>query len=382
MIPYGRQSISAEDKAAVLAVLDSEWLTQGPAVPRFEAVAAAICGAPHAMAVSSGTAALHLGCLALDIGPGDRVWTSPITFVASANCARYCGASVDFVDIDADSINLDAKVLADKLHAARRDGKLPKLVIPVHFAGRSCDMEAIGELSREFGFRVMEDACHAFGAKDDQGHPVGACRHSDMTVTSFHPVKIVTTGEGGMLTTANPEIAERISRLRSHGIVRNPEQMTGQPDGPWYYEQIELGYNYRMTDLQAALGASQLDRLPQFLARRRQLVKRYRQLLAGLPVQLTAHGADDHSAWHLFVIRVEAQRRLAIFQALRAADIGVNVHYIPVHLQSDYRRLGFAPGMFPVAEQYYREAVTLPLFPGLDDTGQDQVVAALAEALQ
>lgn len=382
MIPYGRQWISQEDKAAVLAVLDSDWLTQGPVVPRFETAAAAICGAPHAMAVSSGTAALHLGCLALDIGPGDRVWTSPITFVASANCARYCGASVDFVDVDADSVNLDTKALADKLHAARRDGKLPKLVIPVHFAGRSCDMETIGELSREFGFRVMEDACHAFGATDAQGHPVGACRHSDMTVTSFHPVKIVTTGEGGMFTTANPEIAERISRLRSHGIVRNPEQMTGKPDGPWYYEQIELGYNYRMTDLQAALGASQLDRLPQFLARRRQLVKRYRQLLAGLPVQLPTHGADDNSAWHLFVIRVEAERRLATFEALRAADIGVNVHYIPVHLQSDYRRLGFAAGMFPVAEQYYREAITLPLFPELDDADQDQVVAALAEALQ
>lgn len=382
MIPYGRQSISAADKAAVLAVLDSDWLTQGPAVPQFETAAAALCDAPHAVAVSSGTAALHLACLALGIGPGDRVWTSPITFVASANCARYCGADVDFVDVEPDSVNLDPRCLADKLHAARRDGTLPKLVIPVHFAGRCCDMEAIGELSQEFGFHIVEDACHAFGAEDGQGARVGACRHSDIAVTSFHPVKMVTTGEGGLLTTRTAALAERLARLRSHGIVRDPQYMGGEPDGPWYYEQIELGYNYRMTDLQAALGSSQLKRLPQFLMRRRQLVGRYRELLATLPVTLPATGADHTSAWHLFVVRVAAARRRAVFEVLRAAGIGVNVHYIPVHLQPDYRRLGFVPGMFPEAERYYRETITLPLFPELTEDAQSQVAAALAEALQ
>lgn len=381
MIPYGRQSISAEDRAAVMAVLESDWLTQGPCIPRFEAEAAALCDVPHAVAVSNGTTALHLACLALDVGPGDHVWTSPITFVASANCARYCGARVDFVDITPDSLNLDPGCLADKLTRARQAGCLPKVVIPVHFAGRPCDMAAIGALAKEFGFHIIEDACHAFGAREQDGSPVGACRHSDMTVTSFHPVKMITTGEGGLITTRSNALAQRLCRLRSHGIVRNPDEMTQLADGPWYYEQIELGYNARLTDIQAALGSSQLQRLPQFLQRRRALVQRYRERLGHLPLTLPAQGEDERTSWHLFVVRVAAERRRKVFEDLRASGIGVNVHYIPVHLQPDYRRLGFEAGMFPVAEAYYRETITLPLFPGLEDAEQDAVIAAVTESL-
>ncbi|MGE5468981.1 MAG: UDP-4-amino-4,6-dideoxy-N-acetyl-beta-L-altrosamine transaminase [Ignavibacteria bacterium] len=380
MIPYGRQWIDEEDKAAVLAVLESDWLTQGPAVPRFERSVAQFCGAVHGVAVANGTAALHLACLALDVGPGDRVWTSPITFVASANCARYCGAQVDFIDIDPETVNLSPTRLADRLVQARRDGCLPKVVIPVHFAGRCCDMDAIGALSEEFGFSVIEDASHALGAKDAEAM-VGACRRSAFAVTSFHPVKLVTTGEGGMLLTRDDRLAERCALLRSHGITRDPSAMTGAPDGPWYYQQVELGYNYRMTDIQAALGASQMTRLPGFLTRRRELVRRYRAALAHLPISLPRPDADEASAWHLFVVRVAAERRRQVFEALREAGIGVNVHYIPVHLQLDYARLGFRAGQFPAAEQYYREAITLPLYPAMTDAQQDEVAASLERAL-
>ena len=381
MIPYARQSIDQADIAAVLAVLQSDWLTQGPAVPRFEAAVADYCGAPYASAVGNGTMALHLACVALGVGPGDLVWTSPNTFVASANCARYCGADVDFVDIDAETLNLSPTKLAHKLAAARRAGRLPKVVIPVHFAGRSCDMTAIHGLSREFGFRVIEDAAHALGATHAGGR-VGSCRLSDVTTLSFHPVKHVTSGEGGMLLTRDPAIHAQLVRLRTHGITRDASQMQSESEGPWYYEQVELGFNYRMTDLQAALGESQMVRLPEFLQRRKQLVQRYRERLAALPVRLPAADADTESAWHLFVVRVPATQRGAVFAAMRAAGIGVNVHYIPVHLQPDYLRLGFRRGQFPEAEQYYQEAITLPLYATLSDADQDRVVETLAQALR
>lgn len=380
MIPYGRQHIDEADIAAVVDVLRSDWLTQGPAVPRFEAAIAQTCGAGHGVAMSSATAALHVACLALDVGPGDRVWTSPNTFVASANCARYCGASVDFVDIDAATLNMSVAALEDKLVDAERHGQLPKVVIPVHFAGRPCDMAAIGALARRYGFRVVEDASHAIGARSG-GIPVGNGAHSDITVFSFHPVKIITTGEGGMALTNSAGLAERMVLLRSHGITRAAESMQETSHGPWYYEQIALGYNYRMTDLQAALGDSQLRRLPEFLAGRRERVAGYRRLLANLPVAVPPPDADADSAWHLFVVRVAAARRRATFEAMRGAGIGVNVHYIPVHLQPDYRRFGFARGDFPNAEAYYDEAITLPLYPGLTEDDQSIVVAALRDAL-
>jgi UDP-4-amino-4,6-dideoxy-N-acetyl-beta-L-altrosamine transaminase len=381
MIPYGHQWINESDEAAVLAALQSEFLTQGPAVVRFEQVVAGHCEVPYAIAVSSGTSALHLACLALGVGPGDWVWTSPNTFVASANCARYCGANVDFVDIDPDTLNLSACRLAEKLNVARRENRLPKVVIPVHFAGRSCDMEAIAKLGREYGFRILEDASHALGATY-RNSPVGACLFSGITTTSFHPVKIVTTGEGGMLMTRSAEIAERLTRLRSHGITRDPARMSGDSDGPWVYEQIELGFNYRMTDLQAALGESQMGRLSAFVDRRRFLAKRYRTRLSELPVRMPSADEDETSAWHLFVIRVEEQRRRQVFDSLRAAGIGVNVHYIPVHLQPYYRQLGFTAGQYPEAERYYREAITLPLYPAMGDDDQDIVIAALERALR
>lgn len=379
MIPYGRQDIDAADIAAVVAVLESDWLTQGPEVPRFESALAARCGASGGVAVNSATSALHLACLALGVGPGDTGWTVPNTFVASANCLRYCGAGVDFVDIDPHTLNLSVPALADKLCQAKAAGRLPKVVIPVHFAGRSCDMAAISELAREYGFRVIEDASHAVGAMS-AGHPVGACRHSDLTVLSFHPVKVMTTGEGGMLTAREPALLRRLARLRSHGITRDEAEMEGEGEGPWYYQQVELGYNYRMTDLQAALGTSQLARLDGFLARRRELAHSYDLLLSGLP--LARPPLDDSSAWHLYAVRLEdAARRRKVFEAMRAAGIGVNVHYIPVHLQPDYRRLGFKPGDFPVAEAYYAGALSLPLHARLTEPEQDFVVATLRKVL-
>lgn len=379
MIPYGRQDIDGADIAAVVAVLESDWLTQGPEVPRFEMALAARCDAAGGVAVNSATSALHLACLALGVGPGDTGWTVPNTFVASANCLRYCGAGVDFVDIDPRTRNLSVPALSDKLRQAKEAGRLPKVVIPVHFAGQSCDMAAIGDLAREYGFRVIEDASHAVGATS-AGHPVGACRHSDLTVFSFHPVKVMTTGEGGMLTARDPTLLRHLARLRSHGITRDGAEMAGENEGPWYYQQVELGYNYRMTDLQAALGTSQLARLDGFLARRRELARRYDRLLADLP--LARPPLDDDSAWHLYAVRLEdAARRRKVFEALRSAGIGVNVHYIPVHLQADYRRLGFKPGDFPVAEAYYAGALSLPLHARLTEPEQDFVVATLRNVL-
>jgi UDP-4-amino-4,6-dideoxy-N-acetyl-beta-L-altrosamine transaminase len=377
MIPYGRQDIGEEDIAAVVAVLRSDWITQGPAVPAFEQAIANYVGARHAVAVANGTAALHLAYLALGLGPGDRLWTAPNTFVATANAALYCGATVDFVDIDPDTYLMSVEALERKLADAERAGRLPKIVAPVHFAGQSCDMRAIHDLGRRYGFRIVEDAAHAIGADYLDGK-VGDCRYSDITVFSFHPVKIVTTGEGGALATNDLALATRLSELRTHGITREPERMDDPGEGPWYYEQVELGLNYRLTDIQAALGLSQMKRLDAFVARRRELAARYDERLSNLPLVTPAQRPDGRSAYHLYPIRLRLDRlrqsRREIFEALRAADIGVQVHYIPVHLQPFYRKLGFKEGDFPESERYYAGAITLPLFAKLTAAEQDMVV--------
>lgn len=384
MIPYGRQDISSADIDAVVEVLRSDFLTQGPAVPAFEQRLAERCGVPHAIAVNSATSALHIACMAFDVGEGDVVWTSPITFVASANCARYCGADVDFVDIDPRTYNMNPAALRAKLERAKRDGRLPKLVIPVHMTGQSPNMAAIREIATGYGVKVVEDASHSVGGTY-RGEPIGNCRYSDVTVFSFHPVKIITTGEGGMLMTRDSALADGLRRLRTHGITRVPEHMTRTAEGDWYYEQIELGYNYRMTDIQAALGLSQATRLDEFLARRRALAARYDQLLRGLPLTLPFQDADGCSAWHLYVVRLQLDRltktRAEVFRDLRARGIGVNVHYIPVPQQPYYRKLGFDPAQWPEAERYYNEAISIPLHARLSDREQDQVVEALRESL-
>lgn len=381
-IPYARQSIDRADIEAVVDVLRSDWITQGPVIERFEAAFAAYCGAPHAVALSSGTAALHAACLALGLGPGQWLWTSPNTFVASANCGLYCGANVDFVDIDPHTGNLSSAALAAKLERAKAEGRLPRVLVPVHFGGRPCDMREIADLAARYGFRVIEDASHAAGAEYAERR-VGNCAFSDITVFSFHPVKIVTTGEGGMAFTADAELARRLGRLRTHGITRDPAQMTARPEGPWYYEQIDLGYNYRMTDIQAALGTSQLERIGEFVERRRQLARRYREALRGFPLELPpADEAKCRSAWHLYVVRTAPTVRAAVIDALRARGIEANVHYIPVHLQPYYRKRGFKRGDFPAAERFYEGAVSLPMFPRLSDSEQDRVCAALGAALK
>jgi len=380
-IPYGRQQISEEDIEAVVRVLRSDYLTQGPAVPAFEQAVARYCGAAHAVAMNSATSALHVACLALGVGPGDRVWTSPVTFVASANCALYCGAAVDFVDVDPATGNMSTDHLARKLAQAERDGSLPRVVIPVHLCGRSCDMKAIRALSRRYGFAVIEDASHAIGTRYD-GSPVGDCRYSDITVFSFHPVKIITTAEGGMAMTQDAALARRMERLRSHGITRDPADMTHAPDGPWYYQQIDLGFNYRMTDMQAALGLSQMSRLNAFVDRRHQVAARYAEALAALPLSLPPAEPEGRSALHLYVVQMGVGHdRRSVFEALRARDIGVNVHYIPVHLQPYYAALGFRPGHCPDAERYYADAISLPMHPGLSEADQDRVIGALRDAL-
>jgi len=381
MIPYGRQDITPEDIAAVEAVLRSDFLTQGPAVPGFEQALAAYCGAARGVAMNSATSALHVACLALGLGPGDRLWTSPNTFVASANCGLYCGAEVDFVDTDPATYNMSVAALEARLVAAAAEGRLPKVVIPVHFAGQSCEMRAIHALGQQYGFRIIEDASHAVGATY-LGEPVGNCRYSDITIFSFHPVKIITTAEGGMAMTNDPALADCMERLRSHGITRDPTAMAWDSEGPWYYQQVELGYNYRITDLQAALGHSQLARLDDYVARRHAIAARYDAALAGLPLTTPWQHPDSRSALHLYPIRLhDAARRREVFEALRAAGIGVNVHYIPVHTQPHYHRLGFRPGDFPEAERYYAGAISLPMFPTLTPAQQDEVVASLARVL-
>lgn len=382
MIPYGRQDISEEDIQAVVAVLRSDYLTQGPAIDRFEKAVAEACGARYAVAVNSATAALHIACLASGLKPGDSLWTSPITFVASANCGRYCGADVDFVDIDPRTYNMDPASLEAKL--ARSAGKVPKVLIPVHLAGQSCRMQEIRALAERHGIAVIEDASHAIGGSY-QGQPVGSGAFSDMTVFSFHPVKIVTTGEGGMVLTNRKDLHERLVLLRSHGITRDPKAMEGPSHGGWYYQQLELGFNYRITDIQAALGASQVTRLKRFVDRRNELAERYDRLLAGLPLITPYRIPEARSAFHLYIIRLRSgelrKSHADVFQALREAGIGVNLHYIPVHTQPYYRKLGFKEGDFPESEKYYRDAISLPLYYGLSDHDQDTVVRELKRIL-
>ncbi len=385
VIPYGRQHIEEDDIRAVVEVLKSDRLTQGPVIEEFERAVASYCGAKYAVAVSSGTAALHLACLAAGLGPGDLLWTSPNTFVASANCALYCGARVDFVDINHRTYNMDVAKLTEKLETAARRDQLPKVVVPVHFAGQSCEMAAIRELADKYGFTVIEDACHALG-----GHyrrtKVGSCAFSEMTVFSFHPVKIITTGEGGMILTNRKDLYEKLLRLRTHGITRDPVLMEGETHGLWYYQQIELGFNYRMTDIQAALGLAQLRKVEKFVERRRYLAEKYNEELRDLPVALPWQDPDAYSAYHLYVLRLHLEElkksRKQIFQELRAAGINVNVHYIPVHTQPYYKKLGFKTGDFPEAEEYYREAISLPLYYGLHDGDQDFVIAKLQEIIR
>ncbi|MBH2032229.1 MAG: UDP-4-amino-4,6-dideoxy-N-acetyl-beta-L-altrosamine transaminase [Pseudomonadales bacterium] len=384
MIPYGRQEITQTDIDAVVGVLQSDFLTQGPMVPRFEQSVAQHVGASHALALNSATSALHIACLALGLGPGDRLWTTPITFVASANCALYCGADVDFVDIDPRTYNLCPQALALKLEHAEREGTLPKVVVPVHLCGQPCDMQAIYALSKRYGFKIIEDASHAIGGKY-QGEFIGNCRYSDITVFSFHPVKIITTAEGGMALTNDGKLANKLALLRSHGITRDPSQMTHEADGPWYYQQIELGFNYRMTELQAALGVTQMERLDCYVARRHQLARRYDDLLSSLPIYTPWQHPDSYSGLHLYVIRLQLDKiqktHREVFEALRELGIGVNIHYIPVHTQPHYERMGFKADDFPQAQTYYREAISIPMFQTMTDTQQDEVIAALRKAV-
>ncbi len=385
MIPYGRQDISQNDIDAVIDVLKSDFLTQGPMVPRFEKVVAEHVGASHALAVNSATSALHIACLALGIGKGDWLWTTPITFVASANCGLYCGAKVDFVDIDSRSYNICPESLERKLNQAELDGKLPKVVVVVHLCGQPCDMFAIRALSKRFRFSIIEDASHAIGGKY-RDEFIGAGRYSDITVFSFHPVKIITTAEGGMALTNSDLLAEKMSLYRSHGITRDPALMIGEPDGSWYYQQIELGYNYRMTELQAALGISQMDRLDHFVSCRHQIADRYNELLKVLPITLPWQHSDSYSGLHLYVIRLKLnainKTHKEVFEELRALGIGVNLHYIPVHTQPYYQKMGFKVGDFPNAESYYTEAISLPMYPLLTLEQQRDVVLALAKAIE
>jgi UDP-4-amino-4,6-dideoxy-N-acetyl-beta-L-altrosamine transaminase len=384
MIPYGRQDISPEDIQAVVDVLQSDFLTQGPVVPLFEQALASISHANHAVVVNSATSALHIACLALGLGPGDLLWTVPNSFVASANCGLYCGARVDFVDIDPLSWNISLSALKAKLLIARQRGVLPKIVVPVHFAGQPSEQEEIWSLAQEFGFKVLEDASHAIGAKRN-GEPVGSCRWSHATVFSFHPVKIITAGEGGAVLTNDALLCQQMQLLRSHGITRDSQllRMDGVAPG-WHYEQQQLGFNYRMTDIQAALGLSQLQRLPAFVDQRRALAQRYDALLRHFPVQRPWVAPLNDSAWHLYVVRVPhaLPGRRVVYDSLRAAGIGINVHYTPIHLQPYYKALGFSAGDFPEAERHGEEAITLPLYPGLSEAEQDEVVAALALALK
>ena len=383
MIPYGKQAISEADIQAVVAVLRSDWLTQGPAVPAFESAVAGYCGAQHAVAANSATSALHLACMALGVEPGDRVWTSAVTFVASANCARYCGAEVDFVDIDPRTYNMSVDALAGKLEAAQRAGTLPKVVIPVHLCGQSCEMASIHALALKYGFRIVEDASHAIGGSY-RGKRVGDCRFSDIAVFSFHPVKVITTAEGGMAMTNDVRLARRMQLLRTHGITRDPEGMTHGPDGAWYYEQLELGFNYRMTDVQAALGLSQMRRLGDFHTGRHAVARRYDLLLAEVPVVTPWQHPDTVSGLHLYVVRLKLKdmrkSHREVFDAMRAAGIGVNLHYIPVYRQPYYARMGFRRTDYPEAERYYAEAISLPMYPGLSEPQQGQVIDALRRA--
>jgi UDP-4-amino-4,6-dideoxy-N-acetyl-beta-L-altrosamine transaminase len=383
MIPYGRQEITQADIDAVVSVLQSDFLTQGTQVPTFERMVADHVGAKHGVAVNSATSALHIACMALGLGHGDWLWTSPITFVASANCALFCGAQVDFVDIDPRTYNLCPQALERKLKVAQLQGKLPKVVVPVHLCGQPCDMAAIHALSKQYGFKIIEDASHAIGGRY-QGEYIGNGRFSDITVFSFHPVKIITTAEGGMAMTNSDELAHKMGLLRSHGITRDPTHMTHEPDGPWYYQQIDLGYNYRMTELQAALGVSQMTRLDYYVARRHALALRYDTLLADLPLTLPWQHPESYSGIHLYVVRLKLDQitktHREVFVSLRELGIGVNLHYIPVHTQPYYQSLGFDPYDFPEAQQYYREAISIPMHVNLAEHELIRVANALRKS--
>ena len=384
MIPYGRQDITQADIDAVVAVLKSDYLTQGPTVAQFEQSVVSFTGAKHAVAVSNATAALLIACLALELGPGDWLWTTPNTFVASANCALYCGAQVDFVDIDPKTYNLCPQQLEVKLIQAHKNNKLPKVVVPVHFAGQACDMAAIHALGQKYGFKIIEDASHAIGARY-KDEPVGYGRYSDITVFSFHPVKIITTGEGGMALTNNDQLATRLGLLRSHGVTRDPVLMTQPVHGPWHYQQVELGFNYRMTDIQAALGVSQMKRLEDYVVRRHQIAQRYNELLADSPLTLPWQDPSSISAYHLYVVRLQLHRiqrsQREVFEALRSKGIMVNLHYIPVHMQPFYQKMGFKNGDFPFAEQYYQEAISIPIYPAMTEFMQIKISEDILELI-
>jgi UDP-4-amino-4,6-dideoxy-N-acetyl-beta-L-altrosamine transaminase len=383
-IPYGRQTLNKADIKAVLDVLNSDYLTQGPVVPKFEQAITNYTQGSYAVAANSATSALHIACLALGVGQGDIVWTSPITFVASANCALYCGAAIDFVDIDSSTYNMSVNELEAKLRIAKQKNKLPKVVIPVHLCGQSCDMEGVYRLSKEYGFNVIEDASHAIGGKY-QEKPIGDCRYSDITVFSFHPVKIITTAEGGMAVTNSNELATKMNLFRSHGVTRDPQQMKNKPDGDWYYQQVDLGYNYRMTEMQAALGSSQMTRLESFVSRRHVIAKAYDNNLTDLPIKLPWQATDSYSAYHLYVICLEldgiSKTRKEVFNFLRENKIGVNIHYIPVHTQPYYSSMGFKLGDYPIAEKYYQEALSIPMYPALNEQEQLRVCDLLKEAI-
>jgi UDP-4-amino-4,6-dideoxy-N-acetyl-beta-L-altrosamine transaminase len=383
-IPYGRQDISADDIDAVVEILRSDFLTQGPAVEKFETCLAKYSDAKYAVAVNSATSALHIACLALGVSNKDIVWTSPITFVATANSALYCGASIDFVDIDFETNNISINSLKEKLEQAKKMNCLPSVLIPVHMAGTSCDMESIFKLSKEYGFKIIEDASHAIGGTYKKSK-IGASAYSDITVFSFHPVKIITTGEGGAALTNNKEIFEKLSLFRTHGITRDADQMTHSPEGGWYYQQIALGLNYRITDIQAALGTSQMSRIDSFVLKRNELADRYNKHLSNLPIVLPKTLEDTYSSYHLYIIKLSENssiERKELYDGLKAHNIGVNVHYIPVHLQPYYKNIGFSEGDFPEAERFYKNAISIPLHPKLSIDEQDYVIDKVSEYLK
>jgi UDP-4-amino-4,6-dideoxy-N-acetyl-beta-L-altrosamine transaminase len=385
VIPYGKQDINQSDIDSVINVLRSDFLTQGPQSPLFEKKVSEYCGSNYAVAVNSATSALHIACLALGLGEGDHLWTTPNTFVASANCGLYCGARVDFVDINPLTYNLSSEELERKLIQAKKDEKLPKVVVPVHFAGQSCEMKKIHELSKQYGFFIIEDASHAIGGKY-LDKPIGGCQYSDITIFSFHPVKIITTAEGGLATTNNKKLSEKMQLFRSHGITRDQALMSKKADGAWYYQQIDLGFNYRMTELQAALGVSQMDRLDEFIVKRHTLQERYDQLLKELPITIPYQSSLSYSALHLYPIQIDLRKikidREQVFNSLRESGIGVNIHYVPVHTQPYYLEMGFKVGSFPVAESYYSQAISLPLFSQLSFDDQDKIISTLKMALK